>query len=116
MTFSRAARGLRAIVLAAIVLGGGGCAPGLPQAGPGDARAAQASFPGTTEADLERGRSAYVHRCGGCHRLHRPQELPAARWPAVVSEMTVRAKLSADEVADVTRYLVVLSRPARDLN
>jgi len=80
--------------------------PGLPA----DARAAQVAFPGTTEGDLERGRTAYVRRCAACHRLHRPSELPPARWPAVVGEMTARAKLSSVEAADITRYLVVLAR------
>jgi Dihaem cytochrome c len=87
-----------------------GCAPGLPQPQPADARAAQLAFPGTTEADLERGRTSYVHRCAACHMLHRPSELPPARWPAVVGQMTARAKLSAVEAADITRYLVVLAR------
>jgi mono/diheme cytochrome c family protein len=95
------------IVLGAALLG---CAPGLPQPEPADARAAQTAFPGTTEADLERGRTAYVRRCAACHRLHRPGELPAARWPTMVDKMTARAKLSRTDAADITRYLVVMSR------
>ena len=90
-----------------------GCAPGLPQPEPADARAAQIAFPGTTEVDLERGRTAYVRGCASCHMLHRPSELPAARWPAVVGEMTKRAKLSPIEAADITRYLVVLASRIR---
>lgn len=103
----RRARGWGGLFL---LLATAGCAPGLPQAGPADARAAQVSYPGTTEGDLERGRTAYVRRCGGCHRLHRPQELPAARWPAIVAEMTERAKLPADEARDLARFLVVMAR------
>jgi len=99
--------GLGPAVLALVLAG---CAPALPQPQPADARAAQVAFPGTTEADLERGRTAYVRRCAACHILHRPNELPAARWPAVVVEMTERAKLSSAEAADITRYLVVLAR------
>jgi hypothetical protein len=96
--------------LGGLLLVAAGCAPVLPQPGPADARAAQVTYPGTTEADLERGRTAYVHRCGGCHRLHRPQELPPGRWPAIVAEMTERAKLPADEARDLGRYLVVMSQ------
>jgi mono/diheme cytochrome c family protein len=95
------------IALGMVVLG---CAPGLPQPEPADARAAQTAFPGTTEVDLERGRTVYVRRCAACHRLHRPGELPPARWPTVVGQMTARAKLSPTDAADVTRYLVVMAR------
>jgi hypothetical protein len=86
----------------------------LPQAA--DVGAAQSAWPGTTQADLERGRGVYLRRCGNCHLLHRPGELAPAKWPGVVAKMSPRAKLSSDEAADVVRYLVVLAAapPARD--
>jgi mono/diheme cytochrome c family protein len=86
-----------------------GCTAVLPFPQPTDVGAAQARWPGTTQADLERGRSIYVKRCGSCHYLHRPGELAPGKWPAVVAKMAPRAKLSPAESDDVVRYLVVLS-------
>ena len=71
--------------------------------------AAQGQWPGTTQADLERGRSIYVGRCGSCHLLHAPAERAPAGWPPVVAKMAPRAKLSQSEATDVLRYLVVMS-------
>lgn len=93
-----------------------GCAAVLPFPQPTDVGAAQVRWPGTTQADLERGRSVYVSRCGSCHFLHRPSELAPGRWPGVVAKMAPRAKLSPGESTDVVRYLVVLAAapPQRD--
>ena len=93
-----------------------GCAAALPFPQATDVGAAQAAWPGTTQADLDRGRATYVRRCSNCHLLHRPAELAPAKWPAAVTKMTPRAKLSSDEAADVVRYLVVLAGapPNRD--
>ena len=100
---SRASAWLALVLLA-------GCAPPPPPATPADARAAQAAYPGTTEADLDRGRLSYLRRCNSCHRLHQPNEIAQGRWPSFVTEMTERARLSPEETLDLTRYLVVMAR------
>lgn len=105
---SRRLRSLALVVLLA------GCSAALPFPQPADVGTAQAGWPGTTQADLERGRAVYVRRCGGCHRLHGPKDVAPAQWPAVVAKMGPRAKLSPPEAADVLRYLAVLGAAPGD--
>ena len=100
-------RVLRWLALAAVLPA---CVAALPFPQPTDVGVAQGGWPGTTQADLERGRTVYLRRCASCHILHRPREVTPAKWPAVVEKMGPRAKLSPAEAADVLRYLVVLSR------
>lgn len=88
----------------------GACAAPLPLPTPAHAAAAQDSWPGTTAADLERGRETYARRCNACHFLHAPAEVAPDRWPDWVKKMAPRAKLSGAEAEDILRYLVVLSQ------
>jgi hypothetical protein len=104
-------RSLRSLALTGLLAGCtlAGCATAAPLPRPADVGSAQAAWPGTTHADLERGRTVFLRSCGGCHRLHAPDEVAPAKWPAVVAKMAPRAKLSAVETADALRYLAVLS-------
>jgi len=102
---------LRSIAFAVLLAG---CATAAPSPLPVDVGTAQAQWPGTTRADLERGRTVYLRRCGGCHLLHPPDEIAPETWPGVVGKMGPRAKLSPADGADLVRYLVVLSAAARD--
>ena len=70
----------------------------------------QPRWPDTTRAQLEEGRELYVSHCGGCHPLHRPEELDATRWSTVVGDMSERAKLDGRERDLVLRYLSALSK------
>ncbi len=78
-----------------------------------DARAAASQWPGTSAADLERGRRLYVRRCSGCHNLYLPSAYPAEDWPALVDSMSERARLTSAQQADVTRFVVTLARDRR---
>lgn len=62
-------------------------------------------FPGTTLAELEKGRSVYLSRCTSCHAPVAPASIPAQRWPHEVQEMSERARLGSDEPL-VVKYLV----------
>src|SRR6186713_1283699 len=62
-------------------------------------------FPGTTLAELEKGRSVYLSRCTSCHAPVAPDSVPVDRWPHEVSEMSERAHLGTDEPL-VVKYLV----------
>jgi hypothetical protein len=86
-----------------------GCAARIPPVREVDAAAAQAGWPGTTTADLDRGRHLYVVRCSACHLAHTPSERRSRDWPAVVDKMAPRAKLAAAEKIDVLRYLTVMA-------
>jgi cytochrome c5 len=83
--------------------------PTLPAATPADANRASATWPGTTSADLDRGRSIYVARCSGCHQPVQPTAIPATEWPGHIAEMKERAHLDEHEVTLVERYLVTMS-------
>jgi mono/diheme cytochrome c family protein len=88
-----------------------GCAGQLPSPTTADANRAAQSWPGTTLADLHKGRELYIDRCSGCHSLYVPSTLPASAWPGKVHEMTGRAQLKPAEAEAVIRYLVALTRP-----
>jgi cytochrome c5 len=88
------------------------CAAALRHPTAADALAVEARYPGTTVADLERGRSLYVRRCAGCHTLPLPRAHTAAEWPDVIGEMAGRARLGSRERTDVERLLVALSADA----
>ncbi len=68
-----------------------------------------ATFPDLTLAQLNRGRTLYVSRCGSCRVLLRPAELSASRWQEEVEEMRTKngVKLSDDEAQAIVRYLSV---------
>jgi len=104
---------INAARLAALVvsLGGAlaGCAGRLPEPSAADAVRAAQVWPGTTVSDLHRGKQRYVQSCSGCHGLIDPHQFEAGRWPGFVKEMSGRMQLSSNDVADLTRYLVVAS-------
>jgi hypothetical protein len=89
------------------------CSAALVHPGPADAEVAARRWPGTTVTALEGGREIYVARCSRCHALHLPEEYPAASWPALVEAMSSKAKLSPEEQAEVTRFLVTTSARVR---
>jgi len=81
----------------------------VPQPTAADVSRGSAHFPGLTLSELHQGRSLYVSRCGTCHVLKRPMELPAEQWQAEVDEMRAKngVKLSDDEAQAIVRYLSV---------
>lgn len=106
---TRRERSLR-VALLVIALSAIGCATlALPT--PADAAWAAAQWPGTTQGDLERGRSLYVKRCAGCHALHRPERFPQSSWAPHLDEMAERAGLKEGERELLLRYLITASRP-----
>src|SRR5262245_13555954 len=92
---------------ALIALAIGACSAGLPQPSSADVTQAQTRFPGTTMADLNRGRSLYVQTCAGCHALKAPNELPPDRWQAEVDDMRTKKGVSvSDQDAElIVKYL-----------
>ena len=95
----------RRFLLALLLLAG--CArTQLPRPTTAEAQAAQTRWPGTTVADLNRGRSLYMARCSVCHQPVQPGRIPADEWPGHVEEMRERAHLSIDEARLVESYLV----------
>ncbi|HEU5072587.1 MAG TPA: hypothetical protein VFU02_00405 [Polyangiaceae bacterium] len=89
-------------VLASVVACGAATTPEPRQA---DVVRIADQFPGTTLAELEKGRSLYLSRCSSCHAPVSPASVPAERWPHEVEEMSERARLGSDEPL-VVKYLV----------
>ena len=104
---------LLSALAACSVVGFGGCASRLPEPNAADAVRAAQVWPGTTVSDLHRGKQQYVERCSGCHGLIDPHQFEAGRWPGFVKEMSTKLEISGNEVADLTRYLVVASGSAQ---
>jgi cytochrome c5 len=85
------------------------CGPPVPHATPLDAERAARVRPGTTLADLERGRTTYLSRCTSCHRPVAPRSIAGDQWPQHVDEMRERAHLSPDEHDAIVLYLTTLA-------
>jgi hypothetical protein len=85
------------------------CGVDVPRATPSDAERAARTRPGTTLADLDRGRSAYLSKCTGCHRPIAPRNVESGRWPEHVDEMRERARLSPEEHDAILLYLTTLA-------
>ena len=86
------------------------CAGSIPRPTDEHAAAAAARWPGTTRADLERGRELYVNRCSACHALIEPSRFPEEKWHEMVGEMAGRAKLGLEDRDKVLHYLVAFAR------
>jgi cytochrome c1 len=54
---------------------------------------------------LQNGRRLFVSRCLECHTLPRVTKYNREQWPRLVSRMSGRANLSADQQAAVVAYL-----------
>ncbi len=100
--------------LAALALSGAlaACGVDVPRATPLDAERAARTRPGTTLADLDRGRTAYLAKCASCHRPVAPRRITAYQWPRHVDEMRERAHLSAEDREAILLYLTVVATRA----
>lgn len=88
------------------------CASTLRVPTPADATWASAQWPGATVHRLDDGRSLYVRKCRGCHRLYDPVRVTTSeRWPAEFEEMSERAHLDSAEAELIRQYLLTASRP-----
>jgi cytochrome c5 len=83
----------------------------IPKPTAADATRGSAHFPDLTLSELSQGRTLYVSRCGSCHTLKRPVELPPEQWQVEVTEMRAKngVKLSDTEAQAIVRYLTIAS-------
>ena len=87
------------------------CCATLAQPTAADAAWAADRWPGTTQADLVRGRALYVKRCAGCHALPRPERYPTSTWEPHLDEMAERAALQRGERELLLHFLMTMGRP-----
>jgi mono/diheme cytochrome c family protein len=94
------------------------CAAALMEPLQEDAGWAAERWPGTTYADLLRGRTLYAVRCSSCHNLRRAEEYRADEWPAAIEKMEKglakkkRRKplgYTPEERETILRYLMAMS-------
>jgi len=97
----------------ALALALAACTVDVPRATPLDAERAARTRPGTTLAELDRGRTTYLSKCTGCHRPVAPRSIDAASWPEHVDEMRERAHLSPAEHDAIVLYLTALAPAPR---
>ena len=104
-----------ALTASAIFLAGvAACsAAAVPPVNSADASWASERWPGTTVAELSRGRDVFVSRCSACHALPRPEVKSPDEWATVLDEMAMRAKLSTVDRDLTLRYLSATSQRLR---
>ena len=89
------------------------CSAGLPRPVAADAQRAATQWPAVQLTDLQEGRTLYVRKCGGCHRLYLPNKFSPEHWQASMDEMSMRAGLDASQQLKLEAYLwSVSARPA----
>lgn len=91
------------------------CGAGLPHPTDQHLTIARQSEANVTLADLERGRSLYVQKCGNCHALRAPQSLAPEQWRPEIEKMRTQqgVRLKSEETDDINRYLAVMSASSR---
>lgn len=78
--------------------------------GPPHATAADAERSNVAMAELERGRSLLVSKCGAsCHTAPLPSQHTAREWPAKLDEMAERSNLDRAQRRLIEEYLVAMS-------
>jgi nitrate/TMAO reductase-like tetraheme cytochrome c subunit len=92
------------IVLAGLVVVPAGCRPMPPVATAVDADRAHVEL-----AELERGRTLLIQKCGNCHVVPHPTEHAALEWPKKLGEMAVRSGLNGPQRHLIEQYLVTMS-------
>ena len=58
-----------------------------------------------TTPDIDAGKNIFTARCNRCHDLPDPAKYNAQRWDGILSVMTFRARLTKDEINNVTAYI-----------
>ena len=88
------------------------CTSAVPRPVAGDAALAAARWPAVQLTDLEDGRTLYLRKCGGCHRLYPPNKFSPERWQASMVEMSEKAGIGSEDRLKLEAYLwSVSSRP-----
>ncbi|MFN3341560.1 MAG: hypothetical protein ACK40M_02625 [Flavobacteriales bacterium] len=75
-----------------------------------DATRANELFPGTTLADLQKGKLIYDANCGKCHKLHQPDSRSVDSWTKIVPPMSRKAKVGPEDEKLILRYVVTMAK------
>lgn len=81
----------------------------LPEPTEDAASRASQHWPGTTLADLQKGKHLYSQNCMSCHNLHSPSEFAPERWETILEKMQVKAGIDETTKDLILHYLTVAS-------
>jgi mono/diheme cytochrome c family protein len=71
----------------------------------------QQKVPGITVENARAGYKLYAGKCGGCHKLYRPDKYTIAQWNNILVKMFPKAKVSTDEQMKlIQNYLHAFSK------
>ena len=90
-----------AIVTAGAIAGSGTPSPAAPAMSPTRARQQQVDA-----ASLTNGRSLFMNRCARCHKLPALGKYKAEDWPKIVTKMSKRSGLKAEQSKAVLAYIL----------
>ncbi len=94
------------LTLGALPLGCATTGGGVPIPDSTTVSRADSQWPGTTLADLQQGRTAYVQNCAACHDLHDASELSPDEWQKVMVKMQKKAKIDDMTKDSILHYLL----------
>jgi mono/diheme cytochrome c family protein len=113
MKFTQAWRLGALLALGALPLGCATTGGGVPVPDSTTVSRADSQWPGTTLADLQRGRTAYVQNCAACHDLHEASEFSPDEWKSVMVKMRKKAHLD-DITNDAILHYLLASTTKQD--
>lgn len=70
--------------------------------------AIQSKYSGATLANLTEGYKLYTGTCTNCHGAKSIYRIPEAKWPHIIDDMGEKAKLSAAQKDDLTKYIFAI--------
>lgn len=100
------------IVCLAVILSS--CSAKLLMPAEKDATAISSKYPGTTLADLNKGKAIYETKCTQCHPAKKPSAYTEAQWKHEVPDMAAKAKrkgkveISEDEQTLILKYVLAM--------
>ena len=91
------------------------CGTALKLAVPNEADATRAAvkFPGTTLADLNKGKAAYEANCAKCHGLKDPARYSEEKWRKVNPPMAKKAGIDAATEELILKYVLTAGSAAK---
>jgi hypothetical protein len=91
---------------AAVVIGPVRPTNGVYEPGAAEVAAIQAQFAGTTQAELLEGYKLYTGTCTNCHQPKNIYNRPENRWPGIISDMSMRSHLTAQQSDAILKYVL----------
>ena len=66
-----------------------------------------------SKISIVEGEKTFTVKCGRCHSLKAPASFTSNQWGPIMNDMAVKAKLTADEKANVLAYVINNARSSK---